>query len=377
MVALVPAIERGRSIALVQPRTRRARSLFLEAQHQLRQPLNALSLLIGELRHGLNPRDFEIVADDMRTALQLSNAWLESLAELDSAEQGLLAPDIHDVALQPVFAKLHDDFAPRFAHLGLDFRVVSSRAVVRADPIFLRRLITLLLDNAAKFTRSGKVLLGCRRAGPDLRIEVWDSGPGIAEEDAARLFEPFFRLDNEVRPRERGLGLGLRYARCLADLTGDRLTLRSTLGRGSCLALTLRASSGLPGGTDGRDAALPSAEPANPLEGAEVLLVEGAEAALLRASLESWGAVVRLTPAVELAAALTERPKLVIADRESFAAAGGWEATAGSRTTIIVVSDALPGSSDPRAVLVHYLQRPIKPARLRSLCHFALSRPSS
>jgi hypothetical protein len=84
-----------------------------------------------------------------------------------------------------------------------------------------------------------------------------------------------------------------------------------------------------------------------------------------------------LTPAVGLATALAGRPKLVIADRESFAAAGGWEATAGSRTTIIVVSDALPESSDPRAAVVHYLQRPVKPARLRSLCHFALSRPSS
>src|SRR3546814_10675391 len=109
--------------------------------------------------------------------------------------------------------------------LGLDFRVVSTGAVVRADPDLLRRLLTLLLDNAAKFTPAGKVLLGCRRFGGGVRIEVRDSGPGIAEKQAAQVFEPFFRLENEVRPRERGLGLGLAYARRLAALAGDSLTL--------------------------------------------------------------------------------------------------------------------------------------------------------
>src|SRR3546814_10563969 len=83
----------------------------------------------------------------------------------------------------------------------------------------------LWLDNAAKFTPAGRGLLGCRRFGGGVRIEVRDSGPGIAEKQAAQVFEPFFRLENEVRPSERGLGLGLAYARRLAELAGDSLTL--------------------------------------------------------------------------------------------------------------------------------------------------------
>src|SRR3546814_18340425 len=95
----------------------------------------------------------------------------------------------------------------------------------------------LLLDNAAKFTPAGKVLLGCRRFGGGVRIEVRDSGPGIAEKQAAQVFEPFFRLENEVRPRERGLGLGLAYARRLAELAGDSLTLTGRPGRGCCFEI--------------------------------------------------------------------------------------------------------------------------------------------
>src|SRR3546814_9863215 len=136
----------------------------------------------------------------------LSNTWLDALSDLEAADQGLLEPTLQAVPLQPLFARLQEGFAPRFSALGLDFRVVSTGAVVRADPDLLRRLLTLLLDNAAKFTPAGKVLLGCRRFGGGVRIEVRDSGPGIAEKQAAQVFAPLFRLETEVRPRERGEG---------------------------------------------------------------------------------------------------------------------------------------------------------------------------
>jgi hypothetical protein len=264
--------------------------------------------------------------------------------------------------------------------------------------VVLRRLLSLLLDNAAKFTRDGKVLLGCRRAGRRLRIEVWDTGLGVAPEHHSRLFEPFFRLENEVRPRERGLGLGLAYAQRLAVLTGDELTVTSAHGRGSCFALSLplavsapaAASPAAPNGRNAPGSLQESAGPAsawafgesedpsaNPLAGAKVVLLEGVEARDLQVQLRDWGASVSLVPASALRAALAERPALVIADRESFAAAGSGAALHqrdGRPAVILLSGDAAAGGDTPAGLVTHSLGRPVKPARLRALCHFALSR---
>ncbi len=353
---------------------RRGGSLLLDAQHQLRQPLHVISLLIAELRQGPSDQERDAILDDLHYAVGLSKTWLDSLADLEKAEQGLLSLQIQDLPLQQVFSRLHDDFAPHFAGLGLDFRVVPTSAVVRADPVVLRRLLALLLDNAAKFTREGKVLLGCRHDGNHWRLELYDSGLGVAEDKLHRLIEPFFRLENEVRPRERGLGLGLTYADRLADLAGDELTVTSKLGRGSCFALTLRRAAPLAAG-----GAMPSADsvmPADPLEGAKVLILEGPDAAELQRNLEAWGAKPQLLSA--LAAGLGEAPDMVIADREVFESGNGWDLlrqfAPGVAPVVVLVTDRLPDKTDQADGAAHFLARPVKAARLRSLCHYALTR---
>ncbi|MEO3428318.1 ATP-binding protein [Pelagibius sp. CAU 1746] len=360
-------------------------SYFLEAQHQLRQPLNALSLLIGELRQSVESGDREAIVDDMRYALDLSNAWLDSLADLERAERGLLQLRPQELQLQQVFARLHDEFLAHFTHLGIDFRVVPTRAAVHADPVVLRRLLSLLLDNAAKFTRDGKVLLGCRRAGGALRVEIWDTGPGVAASEAARLFDPFFRLENEVRPRERGLGLGLTYAKRLAGLLGEALTLRSRPGRGSCFALTLhRAASpaALPAGFaeeagEGFEAGLLSGRPSdamgNPLAGSAVLLVEGEATAGLKAMLENWGALVTLAPPGGLAAALAGAPALVIAERRAFERAEDLRQAASRAAVVLICAPGSPPAGEELDAAIHCLHAPVKAARLRALCHYALA----
>ena len=361
-----------------QPGKGRSRGLFLDAEHQLRQPLNALSLLIGELRQDPDQHELTVIADDMRYAVNLSNAWLESLANVERARQGLLSLQVEDLPLRALFDRLREDFTPRFAELGLTLKVAPTRAVVRADPAVLRSLLAILLDNAAKFTREGKVLLGCRRDCSRWRIEVWDSGLGIAENQLKHLFEPFFRLENEVRPRERGLGLGLTYARQLAELAGDPLTVASRLGTGSCFALSVpRAEEAAAGAAETVAGRLP-AEPldtaaGNPLAGAGVVVLEGADAPALKASLEGWGAKVRVVPPAGLAAALERDGALVIADRAAFDAGARWDALAEGGPALILLADAPLEPGDPLTAAAQVLLRPVRPARLRALCHYVLS----
>src|SRR3546814_925162 len=172
-----------------------------------------------------------------------AESFAEARRELEATDRlaGDRLRDENEVALYAAIARGQFHFQQLQVEPALE-------AHLRADPDLLRRLLTLLLDHAAKFTPAGKVLLGCRRFGGGVRIEVRDSGPGIAEKQAAQVFEPFFRLENEVRPRERGLGLDLAYARRLAELAGDSLTLTGRPGRGCCFAVALQPAGQLAGG---------------------------------------------------------------------------------------------------------------------------------
>ena len=372
-------------------------SLLLGAEHQLRQPLNAISLLMGELAQTDSAHERDAVLEDLRYALGLSNSWLDALVELEKLSRGMVSPEPRTLALDEIFARVRDDVAERFAAQGIAFRIVDSGLSVQADPVLLRRILGALLDNAAKFTREGKVILGARRRGRFARVEVVDSGLGIPVEDQSRIFRPFYRLENEVRPRERGLGLGLTLAGHMAILCGDSLEVDSKLGRGSRFSLTLKASARAPGKKPGKDAAAATDPggtvssdaafgdvemPLNPLQGADVVVFDNADAQAVRDHLQSWGARVLggAIDAQRLAEFLEDPPDLVIADMADFDAAGGHDQVAAVRQrgasapAVVLLSDR--GKNDSAAVLpgpLHVLFRPVKPAQLRALCLYALA----
>ncbi len=359
------------------------RSLLLGAEHQLRQPFNAISLLIGELSQGVSGRDRDAVIEDLRYALRLSSSWLDSLVELEKVGQGQIASQPHNLLLSDLLARLQDHYVQRFAELKLRFRVVRSHQIVRADGALVQRILAILLDNAAKFTHQGGVLLGCRRQEGAVRLEVWDTGPGIAADMQERVFEPFFRLENEVRPRERGLGLGLPLAQGLAALSGAEIGLTSRPGGGSCFHLTLptavprpapRAAEG--GGSGDYNVST------NPLEGTRVLVVDCEDADMLCQHFALWGAVIDRVPAgrAALADGLAAGPALLISEQDTFVACGGWSVMAAAQrgqmadTALILLGEQRP-ESEPKAAKgrLHLLARPVKPARLRALSLFAIS----
>ncbi|WP_178130259.1 hybrid sensor histidine kinase/response regulator [Reyranella sp. CPCC 100927] len=217
--------------------------LFAAANHDLRQPLHALSLFATALSGDLkDPASLDRLRHMQRAiaALETSFNLMLDISRLDSGKAEAVR---EPVALAPVFRALNDRFAEPARLKGLSLRFAPTQACVTGDPVMIDRLLGNLIDNAIKYTTSGSVWVGARlrEKGGAWLVEVRDSGIGIAPEMQSRVFEEFFQVDNAGRDRERGLGLGLAIVRRLADTLGFTLTLRSAIGRGSCFAVRMPA----------------------------------------------------------------------------------------------------------------------------------------
>ena len=165
------------------------------------------------------------------------SSMLDKLLDINQLEAGIVRPAIVDFPIKGLLDELRTEFTYHAATNGLDWRVVPSSLTVRSDPRLLEQIIRNLLSNAVKYTNEGKLLLGCRRRGDKLRIEVWDTGPGIPELELQAIFEEFHQLDNPARERSKGLGLGLAIVQRLADLLGHKIDVRSRLGAGSVFTI--------------------------------------------------------------------------------------------------------------------------------------------
>jgi signal transduction histidine kinase len=286
-----------------------AKTRFLAAaSHDLRQPAHALALYMAALRsERLDARQADVV-ERMSGSLSALGALFNMLLDMSRIDAGALAPAAKTFAIEPLLRRLADEFAPQAdAHgLRLALRLPSTgmadSAFTHSDPMLVERVVRNLLANAVKYTSHGGVLLACRLrcsvlpggalAGrpPQWRIEVWDTGVGIADEDKERVFEEFFQVDNPGRDRARGLGLGLSIVYRMVKLLGLELVLRSRLGRGSCFAIYLPQVSG----TASASIVAPAAAAAPAVAGLRVGMIEDDMAVrdAMRTLLQRWGCEV-------------------------------------------------------------------------------------
>lgn len=279
--------------------------LVAAAVHDLLQPLNAARMFVSALRLRLPDADARAIADSVDNALAAQDGILNSLLDISRLESGALQTRISDFAVGPLLAALAHEFGVLASAQGLHLRHVGSHCVVRSDPALLRRILQNFLSNAIRYTGSGRILLGCRRDGALLRIEVHDTGSGIAEARQREVFEEFHRLDNAGNS-ERGAGLGLAIVERIARLLGHHIGLRSTLGHGSCFSVSV------PLGTARFPLAVPAALPAGEdmnsdslLRGCRVWCVDDDSRVSLatRLLLERWGCQVLVAGGVDQALA--------------------------------------------------------------------------
>ncbi len=215
-------------------RARNAKSRFLEtASNDMRHYLHTLSLLNGALRKTVNePKAHEMFAMQGEALAHLSDL-LHSLLELSKLESGDIELHITETSIQEIFLQLQEEFEGPAQVKGLQLNFASQTEVAHSDRVLLTRIVRILVSNAIRYTKEGAVDIRCRREPEGLLITVQDSGIGIAPDHLARIFDEFYRIDNDPEERNGGLGLGLTIVERSVNLLGAKVEVESKLGQGS------------------------------------------------------------------------------------------------------------------------------------------------
>ncbi|MEM7258467.1 MAG: HAMP domain-containing sensor histidine kinase, partial [Pseudomonadota bacterium] len=218
----------------------RAKTQFLaSANHDLRQPVHALSLLSYSLKEELTTERGKTVYGQLDQTVSNLNSLLESLLDLSQLDSGALQVKPTSIYLPELAEQLRSEFLSLCGQKGLAFRVKSLDATIHTDGTLLLRLLRNLLTNAVRYTRSGGVLLAFRSQGNQVAIQIWDTGIGIKEEDQHNVFREFFQVGNKARNSNEGLGLGLAICQKIIELLELELSMKSVFGRGTVFTVTL------------------------------------------------------------------------------------------------------------------------------------------
>ena len=214
----VLAIDNARLVSELNQRSRQltianmAKSRFMAAaNHDLRQPLHALGLLVEQLRGRVSVVERRQLVDRMDAAVTDMVELFDALLDISKLDLGVLVPNISEFSMADVLKRIDRTFSIAAEKKGIALRTVLSSSWVRSDPILLGRILLNLVSNAVRYTTRGGVVVGCRRHGGLLRIEVWDSGAGIPDDQRHNIFAEFYQLATSETDHNAGLGLGLNY----------------------------------------------------------------------------------------------------------------------------------------------------------------------
>lgn len=356
--------------------------LIAVASHDLRQPLQALGLFAGQLHEHLDPADRNWIAERIDTAVESMNMLFDELLDISKLESGVLVPNISDFAVAWVFNVIESTFSGVAREKGLSFRIVPSRAWVRSDLVLLQRIVSNLVSNAVRYTNRGGIVVGCRGRGEELHIEVWDSGPGIPDDERQHIFREFYRLPRPPEGSHTGLGLGLAIVERLCGLLGHSVELRSAVGKGSMFRIIAPQ---VPSRADMAEPEPAVREDADKFHGRLVALIDDERLVLdsMAGALRGWGCVVVATRSDEKAlTALAEfdhPPDLIISDQALSQGRTGIQAITRLREALGAAIPAFlisgetgaEGLSDLRASGYHVLRKPVSRRALRAmLMHF-------
>lgn len=361
-------------------RANAAKTKFLAvASHDLRQPVQSLVLFVAALRDRLAGNPALPLVENLEQGLDALKRLLDGLLDISRLDSGRVAPRLETVGLAELLDRIAGEYGPRAADRGLRLTVRPTALWTRTDPALLERIVRNLLENALRYTRRGRVLVAARRRGQAVRLEVWDTGVGIAPDRLGDIFEEFTQV-GEPAGTGRGLGLGLAIVRRLSRLLDHRVGVRSRLGRGSVFWVELPLVSSP---RERRQPGQPRLRVVPGGDGARGLVVVVDDEAIvlmgLKAMLEGWGLeVVAAASGAQAVARLRGRgrtPVLILADYQLQRGETGPQAVAAVRAAL---GQAVPGViltgdtsaerlEEVRAAGHRILHKPVFPSELRAL----------
>lgn len=293
-----------------------AKSRFLAAaSHDLRQPVHALTLFVAALRPRVADAEARRLLDYIDSSVQAMGGLFNGLLDISRLDAGVVEVHAQSFLMQPMLERICRDFAADAAAKNIELRLANTRTAVYSDPLLVERVVRNIVSNAISYTEKGAVLVGCRRRGKSLHLQVWDTGRGIPADEQAQIFKEFYQVGNPERDRSKGVGLGLAIVKRLTVLLGHPLRLRSQVDRGTVFTLELPLSD--PAAARAMDAAEGSA---SGLAGGLIVVVDDELAiqVAMKSLLEGWGfrAIVAgsCEEVLRLLAECPDRPVLIICD---------------------------------------------------------------
>lgn len=380
--ALIEA--RLRDAKLEAERANLSKTKFLAAvSHDLLQPLNAARLFTSALmEQSFGPRAEGLVRS-VSTSLDDVENLLGTLVDISKLDAGVIQPDINAFDLRDLLNNIAREFRQMAIGEGIDLRFVSSSGVVESDSQLLARILRNFLTNAIRYTKSGSILLGCRRRKSGIELQVWDTGPGIPADKLTEIFQEFKRIRPAGAPQDKGLGLGLAIVDKIARMLEHRITVKSVEGRGSMFSVEVPMGQLMP---DQPPSDTSSFAAPQPLDGSRIWVIDNDRAICdgMRTLLEGWGCEVvtavsldDLGHQVDIAGTPVD---VILADYHLDNDENGVDAVAGIHLqrddAVPVVMITANYTNELRQHIrdlgYQLINKPVKPLKLRSVLHHLL-----
>jgi len=335
--------------------------------------LHALNLFVGQLKSCKSPEAQALVIQKIELSVQGITELFENLLDISSMDADVVSANISPVAIQPLFDKLETIFAETAEKKNLRLHFVKTQLCVKSELVLLERILLNLISNALRYTEKGGVVVGCRRRGNEVLIQVCDTGCGIENEQQQHIFKEFYRI--KTVDSSNGLGLGLAIVERLCTLLNHQILVSSKINKGSCFSISAALT----------QATQPQKKDSQKKDSWILMVDDDLDVRdAMRSLLTEWGYQVLVAnsshEAMQLVIAQQRMPDLIICDYHLQDGQQGVQLIADMNAYF---SKAMPaflisGCKDQRTLqaanLAGYtlLSKPLKPMALRALIHQAL-----